>query len=353
MENFIRQEFYNREKELEDINNILRAQPTLITFIYGPINSGKTELINHLIKNLPDNYKVFYINLRGRFIKEYEDFIKVLFDIEYKERFKRIKEFLKPLIKTIPESYHGIPIPKDIFLQFFEKKEVEDAFVYIETVLKGFFESGFIPVLILDELQVIGDIKIDDLLIYKLFNFFVRLTKELHLSNVFAITSDSLFIENIYNEAMLQGRCRYILVDDFSRETTFSFLDKYGFNEKEKEIAWHYCGGKPVCLVELIRTKSELKKKAKEMLKIRVSQIRNLLNELRLRNIEFGGQSIKKEDVLEIFERFRDKDYVEYEEVDYAELFLVKKNVLFMDPANSVIKPQSKLDLLAIRSVIA
>ncbi|MFQ6073355.1 MAG: ATP-binding protein, partial [Methanosarcinales archaeon] len=210
-------EFYNREKEIKEIRNLLNAEPTLITFIYGPINSGKTELINKVIKQLPENYRVFYINLRGRFIRDYDDFLKVLFDIEYKERLEKIKEILKPIAKVLPESYYGIPIPKDLFLKFFEKKEVEDAFIYIETVFRTLQKNGFIPILIIDELQVIGDIKIDELLVYKLFNFFVRLTKELHIAHVFAITSDSLFIERIYSEAMLQGRCEYLLVDDFGK----------------------------------------------------------------------------------------------------------------------------------------
>ena len=30
-----------------------RAKPTLITFIYGPINRGKTELINQIVPQLP------------------------------------------------------------------------------------------------------------------------------------------------------------------------------------------------------------------------------------------------------------------------------------------------------------
>ncbi|MCD6203791.1 MAG: hypothetical protein J7I99_05485 [Methanophagales archaeon] len=33
----------------------------LITFVYGPINSGKTELFNHVIGQLQDNV-VFYVN---------------------------------------------------------------------------------------------------------------------------------------------------------------------------------------------------------------------------------------------------------------------------------------------------
>ncbi len=75
-------------------------------------------------------------------------------------------------------------------------------------------------------LQVIDDLKIDDYLVYELFNRFVRLTKELHTCHVFAVTSDSLFIEKIYREAMLYGKCRYLLIDDFDYETTAKFLKK-------------------------------------------------------------------------------------------------------------------------------
>jgi len=71
-------EFHNREKEKKEIMNILDAEPSLITFIYGPINSKKTTLMDHLIKQLPVEYAPFYINLRGRFITDYEDFLNAL-----------------------------------------------------------------------------------------------------------------------------------------------------------------------------------------------------------------------------------------------------------------------------------
>ena len=82
-------------------------------------------------------------------------------------------------------------------------------------------------------------------MIYELFNLFVRLTKELHSCHVFAITSDSLFIEKVFNEAMLHGRCRYLLVDDFDYETTVKFLKKYWFNEDEIQLVWEYFGVNP------------------------------------------------------------------------------------------------------------
>jgi len=46
----------------------------LITFVYGPINSGKTELFNHVIGQLSRDNVVFYVNLRGKFIREYDAF---------------------------------------------------------------------------------------------------------------------------------------------------------------------------------------------------------------------------------------------------------------------------------------
>ena len=349
-------EFHNREKETRELTRILSTDPTLITFVYGPINSGKTELINNLIKNLPKSQKVFYINLRGRFISNYDEFIKVLFDVEHAARYERLKEFLKPVVNVLPESYSGIPIPKDVFLNLFKEKEVEDAFVYIETVLRAFYKNGYPPVLVIDELQVIGDLKVDDLLIYKLFNFFVRLTKELHLAHVFVATSDSLFMEGVYSEAMLEGRCRYLLVDDFDRETTATFLKMHGFTDDENAIAWEYCGGKPVYLIELMNYENR-EEKAKEMLVLRTGEVETILKRIN----ELGGEiiiedtkyNISYEKLVESLKKFVDRETIDMNEVDeISKAFLVKKNVLFVDPLRKMILPQSKLDLLALREVI-
>ncbi|PXF60715.1 MAG: ATP-binding protein [Candidatus Methanogaster sp.] len=339
--------FHNRELEMKEIRDILGMKPRLITFIYGPINSGKTELINQLVEQLPEDYKVFYINLRGRFVSNYDDFIKVLFDVEHEARYERIKEFLGPIVNVLPESYYGIPIPKDMFLKLFREKEVEDAFVYIETVLRAFYESGRAPVLVIDELQVIGDLKIDGLLIYKLFNFFVRLTKELHLAHVFVVTSDSLFLEQVYSEAMLEGRSDYLLVDDFDYETTSVFLDKYGLNDTEKERALEYCGGKPVYLVKLVNTKisgGNIAAKSERMLEEEISKLIFML----ARNKEV------KSDIVELLSIFASVEKVKYSDNMDLDLlsFLVRQNILFIDPVERTIKPQSRLNLLAIREVL-
>jgi len=276
--------------------------------------------------------------------------------VEHEARYGRIKEFLKPIVSVLPESYYGIPIPKDIFLKLFKEKEIEDAFVYIETVLKAFYKTGYAPVLVIDELQVIGDLKVDELLIYKLFNFFVRLTKELHLAYVFVITSDSLFIERVYSEAMLQGRIRHSLVDDFDEATTKDFLDEYRFSDAEKELAWEYCGGKPVCLVELVNCENR-EEKVKEMFIFRTGEIETMLKRVKELGseirIEGRSYAVRYEGLIDTLRHFVECDEIDMNEVDeISKMFLVKKNVLFVDPLKKMIKPQSRLDLLAIREVL-
>jgi len=184
-----------------------------------------------------------------------------LFEVEEKDY--SLKEYLRILADYLPSKFElpfigGILVPKNLFKKFFEKEEVENAFKCIKRLFLKLSEN-FKPVLIMDELQVIGDIRIDDLLIYKLFNLFIRLTKELHCYHVFAVTPDSLFIERIYTEAMLHGRYRYLLVDDFDYETTEGFLKKYGFGDEEIKLTWEYFGGKPIYLIEAIRNKNRLK----------------------------------------------------------------------------------------------
>jgi AAA+ ATPase superfamily predicted ATPase len=40
-------EFHDREKEKQEIKDMVGAKPSLITFVYGPINSGNAALITY------------------------------------------------------------------------------------------------------------------------------------------------------------------------------------------------------------------------------------------------------------------------------------------------------------------
>ena len=330
-------EFHDRGREIEEIKRILGAPPNLITFVYGPINSGKTALFQHLIERLPNEFVTFYVNLRERMIRDYNDFVEALFEIPEGKRKVIVKELVNEVTRFV-----GIPISKSLLDHIFKEDKPKNAFRYIVKVTEEIKNRGKKPVLIIDELHKIGDIKVDDYLIYELFNLFVRLTKELHTCHIFAVTSDPLFVEKVYNEAMLQGRCRYLLVDDFDYDTTVSFLKKHSFSEEEIELTWNYFGGKPVYLVEVVNNKHKLREFCEEQLKLRYSQILDTIYE-----IEENRELFNR--VLELFKTISEEEVLKYAKIDESLKFCVRKNILFLEPVERIVKPQSKLDLLAIR----
>ena len=344
-------EFHNREKETKEIRAILDSRPTLITFIYGPINSGKTELITHTIEELPDEYVVFYINLRTKFLSSYDDFIESLFEMEMEADgvTRKRRETLAELVSSVTKVA-GIPINKEFLDYVFKDNKPKNAFSYIIKLFIEVRATGKQPILILDELQKIGDVNVNGSLIYELFNFFIDLTKEKHLAHVFVATSDSLFMERVYSEAMLEGRCRYLLVDDFDLEPTATFLEKYGFTTDETAVAWEYCGGKPICLVELVNAKlngKDVESESKKLLKIRTSQMLSIFDEISLGKVEYSEKSI-----IEEFKNFEHEEILQYGRINKEKIFLVGRNVFFIDPTQRTIKPQSRLNLLALREVL-
>jgi AAA+ ATPase superfamily predicted ATPase len=71
-------------------------------------------------------------------------------------------------------------------MRFLKGKLLKTFFRYITKVLMEIKKEGKQPILIIDELQKIGDLKLNGFLIYELFNYFVSLTKHKHLYHVFA-----------------------------------------------------------------------------------------------------------------------------------------------------------------------
>ncbi len=109
----------------------------------------------------------------------------------------------------------------------------------------------------------------------------------------------------MFNEAMLHGRCRYLLVDNFDYETTISFLKKHGFSREEIELAWKYLGGKPVYLVEVVKGRDRLKEFCEELLEDRISSILYRIKSLKRKD----ENSFKR--VIRLLERFKDSEAVE------------------------------------------
>ena len=63
--------------------------------------------------------------------------------------------------------------------------------------------------------------------------------------------------------------------------------------------------------------------------------------------------SVNYDNVLESLKLFLNRDEVADDEIDeISKRYLIKKNVLFFDPVRGIVKPQSRLDLVAIRKIL-
>jgi len=371
--------FFNREKEIKEILSVIENEPQLIYFIYGPINSGKTALIKEVIKKIDlDKYIPFYIDFRMKNIVDIDDFAEVLLevrdDIEVKnleESIERALEIILSNIKLLKGAsiFFGIPINIPISEKVFQKfldgiskkeKKVGNIYSYIEKLLLRIRNLGKVPILILDELQMLKDISLNGnrSLLKSFFQFLVGLTKAHHLAHVFCISSDSLFIEYVYSATELEGRAKYILVDDFEKKEALEFLSflereilrKENFlSQSEKKKIYDLVGGKPVYLVSII---SDLKTKA-------LNEVLSYLLQDEKQKIKYFLEDIEEKDiklyrkVIDVFKLFQDKLEIPDSLVKKSlKEFLVNKNILFLDPVKGLLKPQSRLTWHAINKAL-
>ena len=255
--------FFNREKDIRRLKAVLSGDPNLVYFVYGPINSGKTALLMKVFEELPEEYRVFYVNFRGVETRKYEDFVEAMFTVKEEGLWERIRDRadilasgLKFAEEVARKLNFGIVLPDEVIGSFRgERGRRRDCFRYLEELMERLKGKGRIPVLVLDELQMLKEMDKNGPVLHDLFNFLVRLTKERHLCHCLCATSDCLFIEEIYSNARLEGRAEYILVDDLGKEEAFRVYEAFGF--EEKELIWDYIGGKLGDMVRLWEHKKQ------------------------------------------------------------------------------------------------
>ncbi|CAB3289393.1 AAA ATPase [Methanocaldococcus lauensis] len=372
--------FFNREKEINEILSILEGEPNFIYFVYGPINSGKSTLIREIISNKLDKSKYipFFIDFRARNIVNVDNFIECLFEVDEKSNIDDFREYAKSLAdllikgsEELTNYYLGMPIkiPKPFFDKIFNKKDKSgDVYQYIEYLFAKLNEKGKKPILIFDELQMIKEITLNGnrLLLWSLFQFLVTLTKVQHLCHVFCISSDSLFIEYVYNAGELEDRADYILVDDFDKETALKFMDflakeilNKNLTNEEKEKIYSYVGGKPVLIYKVIDKMryKDLEDILNTMIRDEISKLEMFLEKLDYitPKVEIENEIIelKKEDIVEALKIFKDKYIIHKREISTpVYIYLVKKNILFLNPIDGNLKPQSYLVWNAIKRVL-
>ena len=104
--------------------------------------------------------------------------------------------------------------------------------------------------------------------------------------------------------------------------------------------------GKPVYLVEAVKEKDRLREFCEELLEDRVSSIL-----YRIKDLKREDENLFKQ-VIGLFERFKESEAIECDEISDEVVWCIKNNVFFLDPRKRCLKPQSRIDLLAIRQIL-
>ncbi len=71
------------------------------------------------------------------------------------------------------------------------------------------------------------------------------MSKTKHLAHVVCATSDSYFIEELYQSSKLANTSRFQLLDHFDKTTTLAWLKEEGVSTFDAEMIWESFGGSP------------------------------------------------------------------------------------------------------------
>ncbi len=341
MKIFRNEKLIDREKEIKFLKDWFESLPKEILWIYGPKSSGKTTLIEYIVENelfedftrgrLKGNYWVKYINLRGKLISGYKTFLE---------------SFIKPGDKYVEER-----ISSRISVGIFELKAEKlkkirdkslDLFDALIDELENIGEKN--RIIIIDEIQTLEDIYINGSkeLLKEFLNFCVRLTKELHLSHVVILSSNTIFIDRIYNEAKLKKTSTFYKVDHLERTIVEYWLKESDFTDKEIGLIWEYLGGSIFDIQRLLRNlkgTTTLKEYLEHQRWLAYTEIVDVLAKLKSKKIEEVFRRIAE---IIIKNRFYMSKTDDYEEREVIEKFS-EKEILFFDPLSLWVTGNNRL----------
>ena len=289
-----------------------------------------------------------------------------MFTVKYQGVGERIREkgdlFLggiKFLEEVAKKLNYTIPVSKELLRALVGGRDEEiDCFKYLEEVMRKLVEKGKRPVFVLDELQMLKEVNKNGRVLHDLFNFLVRMTKETHLCHCLCATSDCSFIEDVYRNARLEGRARYLLVDDLRKEESFRVYEEFGF--EDKELVWDYIGGKLGDMVILFEEKKRgygEKEALERILRMELDRLDEFLKRIKRvkKKIIFEGEEIEIEesDIKKSLSVFKFEEEVTKDVVDIVyRNYLVEQNMLFYNPLTGTVRPQSRVLWRAIKEKI-
>ena len=348
--------FVNRKEEQKYIKDYLtKSGPASILFVYWPKSSGKTTLITKVLDELPDSYIVSNINFRWYSLVNYDSFVTIMFQ-EAEKIDKSWKVRLEDIRKDYTEKKKSFKL---WFYRFFQRSREEinkiknkeyDPFVLMQDTLVDMKNSWYKPVLIFDEIQELKDLYMnwDSMkreLLREVFAFFIRITKELKLAHVIVLTSESAFIDEIYNNVKLKNTSKFYMLNHLKKDDVHGWLMDEWLEQKDIESIWRNLWGSPheiwTVLVDY-KNWMKLKDAIDERIQVEVGRIRDYII-LNSENV-FEKKEIKKfMDTLDII--IKKWKYIQTikEYVDFALISkLVRKDIWFYDSISWTITANSE-----------
>ena len=356
---FRRVPFIDREDEREFFKEYFQEEPQKLLFVYGPKSTGKTTLIEYIIENeLIDNrtlfkssrYNIKYLNLRRKLIGSYDTFLDSITTIEN----SKLQE------KLSAELNLGIFRLNSEIFEAIKEKEID----IFEALINEFKKSKKRNVFIIDEIQTLEDIYINGSreLLKEFLNFCVRLTKELHLSHVVILTSNTIFLNRIYNDAKLKATSIFKFIDHPKEDIATKLLVDLGYNKEQTDLVIDYYGTAFTYLLKVaqfVKPNENIDILKEYLEKERLDaymQIKDLLIRKRKYNLPQNASSVFKSLAKEIIKdghyNLDKKDEDTLEDIYLVMEIFCQKEILFFEPQTGLITPNSRIYLKAMIKIL-
>ena len=339
--------FVDREEEIKFLKEFFEKEPSRILFLYGPKSTGKTTLIEYVIENELNkkDFWIKYLNLRGVLIANYDNFIYTFFEEEDENITTELnRTYDLKIFKLEAKTLKAV------------KEKRKNLFVELIRQFERIKEK---KLLIIDEIQVLEDIYIngEKELLKEFLNFCVSLTKETHLSHVVILTSNTIFLNRLYNDAKLKATSDFVLIDHPDIKVARKLLEDLEYNNEQIDLIIEYFGS---AISYLLYTYMMVKptdsiEKLKEFLEEEKINAYMQIVEILKRYKKYNLSSNAKEEFLKIAKeivkngKFLFKNANE-EMLDVIDLFC-EKEILFFDPQTGIITPNSRIYLKAIEEL--
>jgi AAA+ ATPase superfamily predicted ATPase len=248
-------------------------------FLYGPKSTGKTTLINKVIKKLDTEvFSISFISMRAVLIRDFKDFKNFFFPPTLKGK---IKDILSGIHFNL--GFFGWNIEDEKLLE-------ENIFSVMISKLRKANKLGKKPVIIIDEFQYLRGIPLDKennlSLVQELWKLFIEITKVYNLAHVVCLTSDSYYMEELYTDNKLVNTSDFQLINHLSKEDIYYWLGNQENCPKAMiDDIWDNLGGNVWEIWQVFvsyKNNDDWKPKLKDLLQVKYSYIIDYYDEILL-----------------------------------------------------------------------